>query len=97
MGPAFYVIAILGCGEADSACLPVSVGDAAYASIEACTAATEQAVAGAGDLAFPVVAQCRPDGRVTSEQVMPADVQLPAPERKPAVRRAAYTPKPARI
>ena len=98
MGPAFYVIAILGCGEADAACQQVSVADAVYQSVDACNAATADALAEHVDLAFPVVvAQCRPDGRVTSESVMPADVQLPASERKPAVRRAAYAPRPARI
>ena len=41
MGPAFYVIAILGCGEADSACQQVRVAEPVYQSVEACTAATD--------------------------------------------------------
>ena len=40
MGPAFYVMAILGCGEADTACQQVGVTQAQYESADACTAAT---------------------------------------------------------
>ena len=61
MGPAFYVMAILGCGEADTACQQVGVTQAQYESADACTAATADAVGRHGDLLYPVVvAQCMP-------------------------------------
>lgn len=97
MGPAFYVMAILGCGEADTACQQVAVASTHYASIEACNAAGADAVARQDDLLFPVViAQCQPAGGQISEKVMPADVALPEPERQPEQRRISYEAKSAR-
>lgn len=61
MGPIFYVIAILGCGDAGGACQPVRVADAHYASADACNAAANSALMEQTDLSFPeVIAQCRP-------------------------------------
>ncbi|WP_156680398.1 hypothetical protein [Sphingomonas profundi] len=61
MGPLFYVMAILGCGDAGGACQPVRVMDTHYASADACTAAVGQALMDATDLSFPeVTAECRP-------------------------------------
>ena len=41
MGPAFYIMAILGCGEADAPCEPVATVAARYQSEAECKAATE--------------------------------------------------------
>ena len=96
MGPAFYIMAILGCGEADTACQQVAVEESRYESVEACNAATEGALGAHTDLAFPVVvAQCKPAGAAVSQTVMPAQVDLPAPDRaaQPRLRRAAAQPQ----
>lgn len=97
MGPAFYVLAILGCGEGDVACQTVGVTETMYQSFEACTAATPDAVVRHGDLAFPVVvAQCQPGDRSISYKIMPDDVDLPAAERAPEFRHASFRTGSAR-
>jgi len=62
MGPAGYLLAILGCGEADAPCQQVDWSSVRYASQAECLAAQEDALlrfGGSGD--FPVVvAECRP-------------------------------------
>ncbi|HEY9552457.1 hypothetical protein [Allosphingosinicella sp.] len=98
MGPAFYVMAILGCGEADTACEPVGVTEQMYQSIDACTEATPDAVSRHSDLAYPVVvAQCQPGDRSISYKILPHEVELPAPERDPQFRRATLRKGSARI
>jgi len=86
MGPALFVIAILGCGEAEAPCRQVATADALYATRAACTAATPAAIEQHIDAAYPVVvAECRPAGRTVAQQVMPSDVALPdAPRTAPA-------------
>ena len=60
MGPAGYLIAILGCGEADAPCQQVQLAPARYASEAACLAASDEQVARHTDLPYPVVvAECR--------------------------------------
>ncbi|MFC7499356.1 hypothetical protein ACFQRC_09000 [Enterovirga sp. GCM10030262] len=82
MGPAFYVMAILGCGEADTACQQVGVTQAQYESADACTAATADAVGRHGDLLYPVVvAQCMPGDSKISYKILPGEVDLPEPDR----------------
>jgi hypothetical protein len=95
MGPAFYVMAILGCGEADAACQQVGRAEARYESLEACNAATADAIMRNVDLAFPVVAaQChRADAKVAD--LKPADIDLPEPDAGRStsrIQRAAYQP-----
>lgn len=92
MGPAFYVLAILGCGEADTACQQVAVAETRYETVEACNAATADAVMRNSDLAFPVVvAQCKQGGAIEiSESLMPEQIDLPEPQRKPEIRRASF-------
>ena len=81
MGPAIFLIAIMGCGEGDAPCQSVRTLDARYESQAACTAATEAAVTQNSDLDFPVVvAECvaagaKPNGPNAS------DVQRPGPGR----------------
>lgn len=84
MGPAVFVLAILGCGEADSACRQVAVADGLYRSVQACTDATATVLEKYQDLAFPVVvAQCQPAGTKVSVELRPDEIDLPEPE-KPA-------------
>ena len=98
MGPAFYVMAILGCGEADTACQQVGVTEQVYQSIDECTAAPPDAVPRHSDLAFPVVvAQCQPGDRSISYKIMPEDVNLPPAERTPEFRRVRQPTSAARI
>lgn len=89
MGPAYYIIAILGCGEADAACEEIGRTESSYRSIAACTAATERATRAHSDVPYPVVvAQCR-SGNASSLRLMSHDVRLPEPERVSAARRYA--------
>lgn len=61
MGPAYYVIAILGCGDGSVACTPVATVPTRYESEAACSAATMPALAARTDLDFPtLLAECRP-------------------------------------
>jgi hypothetical protein len=91
MGPAFYVLAILGCGEADSACEQVAVAPAQYQSLDECNRATDDAVTQHQDALYPVVvAQCRRADAQSAEKLMPEQIDLPEPSRTPAVRRASF-------
>jgi hypothetical protein len=94
MGPAFYVLAILGCGEGETACQQVGKVETRYESLEACNAATAMAVSRHIDLAFPVVAaQCQREDQEIAQQVMPRDLDLPSPDGEPRrVQRAHYQP-----
>ena len=90
-GPTLYVLAILGCGEADDACRQVSVAETRYESFEACVADTAEAVERSADLPYPVVvAQCRRADRQLSD-VMPGDVDLPDAEASPRPTRPAQS------
>ncbi|HEV2747910.1 MAG TPA: hypothetical protein VGW34_11500 [Allosphingosinicella sp.] len=99
MGPGFYIMAILGCGEADTACQQVAVTESRYETVEACNAATADAVMRNSDLAFPVVvAQCRPANAPASDTLMPEQVDLPEPGQKPRIERASIRrPKLAKL
>ena len=59
MGPGTFLIAILGCGEAEAPCQQVRMLEPTYQSQAACTAATDAAIQRNSDVDFPVVvAQC---------------------------------------
>ena len=91
MGPAFYVMAILGCGEAETACEPVANVATQYQSAEACNADTTAAVEKHLDTLYPVVvAQCRKAGTQTANKIWSDEVKLPSPEQRATVKRAAY-------
>lgn len=88
MGPVFYVMAILGCGEADTACQQVGVAQAQYATVEECNAATGNEVEQRMDLAYPViVAQCHRADQKVSLQLDSDDVMLPEPDAVPRALR----------
>lgn len=97
MGPAFYVMAILGCGEAETACEPVANVATRYESADACNAATTSVIEQHGDALYPVVvAQCRPARAAISQQVWADEVKLPAPQQAPRFQRASYKPQRSR-
>ena len=88
MGPAFYVMAILGCGEADAACQQVGLAESRYESLAECNAATADAVTRNINLSFPVVAaQCRRADADIAEKLMPSDIDLPAPDSARGTKR----------
>jgi hypothetical protein len=61
MGPAFYVISILGCADGSAVCTPVATIPTRYESRDACVAATGPALAASDGFDFPtLLAQCRP-------------------------------------
>ena len=85
MGPGIFIIAILGCGEAEAPCETVRTLEARYASEAACVAATEDALLRNSDADYPVVvAQCVSDGNAPPP-LTPVEVERPvAPEIDPA-------------
>lgn len=97
MGPALFVMAIMGCGEGHAACAPVREVAARYETEAACLAATPAELARNDDLEFPlVVAQCHRAGvaprRLSADEVLLPDApQFTAPARyadaRPARRR----------
>jgi hypothetical protein len=68
MEPLAFVIAILGCGDAGSACERMAVEPVRYETMSACQAATTNALANHTDMLFPVIqARCEARGyRVAS-------------------------------
>jgi hypothetical protein len=60
MGPLYYVIAILGCGDGSVQCSPAATVPTQYSTQAACEAATGEALMANSDLDFPtIVAECR--------------------------------------
>jgi hypothetical protein len=79
MSAGLFLIAILGCGEADAPCATVRTLDTRYESEAACTAATEAAVQKNSDVDFPViVAQCVAAGTAPKPPKLD-EVELPGP------------------
>jgi len=63
MGPAYFVIAIMGCGDGALDCQTVATPAAHYATEQACLAARTDALMANNDLDFPtLLAQCQPVG-----------------------------------
>jgi hypothetical protein len=92
MEPLLYVMAILGCGEDESACRELRVAETRYATESACLAATETELPRLDGLAFPiVVAQCRPAG-AAARPLSGSDVALPDPPHHQAPPRLASAP-----
>ncbi len=81
MEPLTFLIAILGCGEAEAPCRQVRTLEARYESQAACNAATEAAVTQNSDVDFPVVvAECLASGAKPSAPKA-SDIQRPGPGR----------------
>lgn len=59
MGPAYYVISILGCADGSAQCVPAATVPVHYASEATCKAAQADALIASSDLDFPsLVARC---------------------------------------
>lgn len=70
MGPGFFVIAIMGCGDGAAACTPVATLSTRYESHAACEADTIAALDANGDFDFPsLIAQCRPAAAPAAERL----------------------------
>ena len=97
MGPAFYIMAILGCGEADGACEPVATVATRYESAEQCNAAAQSEIEQHSDVLFPVVvAQCRPANQPIVHKVFADEVKRPGDEDGQKIRRASFPVRLAR-
>jgi hypothetical protein len=69
MGPAYFVIAILGCADGGSSCTPVATLQTRYASEAECSAATSEALEGNSNFDFPtLVARCRRGSGATADR-----------------------------
>lgn len=92
MGPAFYILAILGCGEGETQCQQVAVAPSSYQSQADCNAATEDQLMRHMDAAFPVVvAHCRRADSPAAAQIWADEVKLPAAEGdSPRIQHATY-------
>lgn len=81
MGPSIFIIAIMGCGEAEAPCQQVKTLEARYESQAACTAATEAALLQNTDVDYPVVAaECVAAGAGPNPP-RANEVQIPGPGR----------------
>ena len=60
MGPVFYVMAILGCGDAGTACDEARIAAPVYASQSACQADADNVLMANTDIDYPVLkVDCR--------------------------------------
>ena len=60
MEPMFFVMAILGCGDANAQCTEARIVPARYESMAACRAALPEQLAQNTDVPFPTIgADCR--------------------------------------
>ena len=82
MGPAYFVIAILGCADGGTACTPVATLPTRYSSASECDAATVAALNENNAFDFPtLLAQCRKSSlpaaaaRTPEPRVLPADAR----------------------
>ncbi len=61
MEPVLYIMAILGCSDAETQCARIGTAPVAYATADACANAAPQILMDNSDAAYPVVmTQCHP-------------------------------------
>lgn len=81
MAAATILMAILGCGDAGTACEQVAVSPISYASVSECVAAQDEVLA-RSDVMFPVVtAQCRPAASALSASAPKPATKWPTTKR----------------
>jgi len=75
MGPAYFVIAILGCADGGSACTAVATLETRYSTEAQCAAASGAALIENSDFDYPtLVANCRPgETRAAEAKEKPRD------------------------
>lgn len=67
MGPAYFVIAILGCADGGSQCTPVALVPTHYETAAECSVATQAALEANSNFDFPtLLAQCSPGTAATT-------------------------------
>lgn len=72
MGPGYFIIAILGCGDGSTACTSVMTVPTRYESEAACTAAVGDVLLANSNFDFPsLFAQCRKHDDPASAQTDP--------------------------
>jgi hypothetical protein len=82
MGPAYFVIAILGCADGGTSCTPVATLQTRYATAAECSAATGEALEQNSNFDFPtLLAQCRAAGTPASASARRDDLP-PAGSRR---------------
>jgi hypothetical protein len=82
MEAVYYVIAILGCPDGSTQCTQVVTVPTHYASQEACSAGTQQALIANDDLDFPtLIAECR-ETRAPSSAAQDQPEKLPASAKR---------------
>ena len=73
MGPAYFVIALLGCADGGTACTPVATLQTHYATEAQCNIATGAALIDNSNFDFPtLVASCRRAGTKSAEERKPS-------------------------
>ena len=75
MEPVFFVLAIMGCGDGNSACSEQRVEPARYETVQQCRAALPAALVRNTDIDYPVIAgACRASGPlwVSKDAAQPA-------------------------
>lgn len=81
MSAGLFLIAILGCGEAEAPCETVRTEQTRYESRDACLAATDSAALRNSDVDYPVVvARCIAAG-ARDKPVKANEVERPGPGR----------------
>ena len=64
MGPLYFVMAIMGCGDGSANCAEARVEPVRYATIQQCQAALSAALIRNSDIDYPVIsASCRSVGQ----------------------------------
>ena len=82
MGPAYFVIAILGCADGGTGCTPVATLQTHYSSEAECSAATSAALEANSNFDFPtLLARCRAGTAPASAEVT-HDKSLPLRVRR---------------
>jgi hypothetical protein len=77
MGPAYFVIAILGCADGGSSCTQVATLQTRYATEAQCVAATGAALMDNSNFDYPtLVARC------SAGETRTADAQKPTEKRR---------------
>jgi hypothetical protein len=70
MGPVFYVMAIMGCGDGAAMCEQVAREDTVYQSEAACYEDTDTALIRASSQPYPMImAECREVSRQVAEAI----------------------------
>lgn len=82
MGPAYFVIAILGCADGGTSCTQVATLQTRYSTVAECSSATAAALETNTDFDFPtLLARCRQGTGATTAEAQ-REKPLPASARR---------------